>query len=328
MNDNRTRLLRIEQLLNTLTDGDHPLNANQLVEMLYDKYNIETERKAIYRDVTGLTDAGIEIERTPDGFARIERTFELQELKLIVDAVLSSKFLPEKDTHVLLDKIKTLCSVHEAQELQRQMVVSNRVKNMNTKVFYSLDVLNRAINENKQVSFSYFSYNADKQVEMRNRGKEYIRSPFMLLYEDDCYYCLMYDQRMKKVIPYRVDRMKYAKVIEDSERDGIDVFAAMDKRMYTQFTFGMFGGEVKRVSMRCNVKLMNVFIDKFGKEVWTNRVDKDHFTATVPVAVSPQFFGWVCGLGEQVEITAPEDVKNEFVRYIENIASMYKKAED
>jgi len=262
MVDNRTRLLRIEQLLNALTDGDHPLNANQLVEMLYEKYNIETERKAIYRDVTGLTDAGIEIARNPDGFARIERTFELQELKLIVDAVLSSKFLPEKDTQLLLDKIKTLCSVYEAQELQRQVVVSNRVKNMNTKVFHALDVLNRAINENKQVSFSYFKYNANKQIELRNRGKEYVRSPFMLLYEDDCYYCLMYDPRMKKVIPYRVDRMKDAKVIEDSEREGSEIFAAMDKRMYTQFAFGMFGGDVERVSMLCEVNLMNALVGR------------------------------------------------------------------
>jgi len=327
MDNNRTRLLRIEQLLNALTDADHPLNAKQLVEMLYDKYNIETERKAIYRDMDALLDADIEIARSGDGYARIERTFEIQELKLIVDAIQSSKFLPEKDTQELLAKIKTLCSVHEAQQLQRQVVVSNRVKNMNTKVFFSLDVLNRAINDNKQVSFKYFSYNTNKQIEYRYKGKVYELSPFMLLYEDNCYYCLMYDPRMKKVIPYRVDRM--SEVVElEADRIGAEEYNAMDKRTYTQYTFGMFGGEVQRVTLLCSVKLMNVIIDKFGSEVWTTKVDKDHFKVVVSVAVSPQFFGWVCGLGEQVEILGPDNVKDQFITFVEGLLNKYKKAEE
>ena len=157
-------------------------------------------------------------------------------------------------------------------------------------------------------------------------GKEYIRSPFMLLYVDDCYYCLMYDPRMKKIVPYRVDRMKYTKVIDNSERDGVEFYAEMDKKTYTQYTFGMFGGDIVRVNLLCHTKLMNVIIDKFGKDVWTTKVDKDHFTTTVTVAVSPQFFGWICGLGEQVEITGPADVKQQFIDYIETISKRYKNS--
>ena len=327
MKKQKERLFRIEEILFKYSDNDHSLNAFEIMRRLKSDYDIDAERKSIYDDLGVMmndVEFGIVHNDKPNGYAWIERTFELQELKLMIDAIQSSKFLSDKETENLVKKIKTLCSVEEGKQLQRQLVVANRVKNMNKSVFFSVSAIHEAIAADRQISFKYFNYDVNKQKSYRFKGKLYIRSPFMMLYSDDCYYLLAYDPEKEELRTYRVDRMDDVKVEDSLPREGHEAYATVDSKTYTQYSFSMYGGEVKKVSITFANSLMNAVIDKFGRDVWAVKVDRSHFSASVSVAVSPQFFGWLFGLGEKAVITAPDEIRQEFINYVDAIRMKYQ----
>ena len=335
MDGRKMKLLMLQKILKEQTDDEHFLTANQLVERLR-VVGISAERKGIYDDIKALNTyykpadkrkaeraQKIEMDEEGRGYYLTNRLFSVSDLKLMIDAIQSSKFLSDAKTLELIEALETLCSKHQAQGLKRQVIVSNRVKNMNTKVHNNVDHLNYAIVEDWKVKFKYFDYDTKQQRVFRKKGGWYIISPFALVYCDDNYYLLGYDAEKEKIMNYRVDRMAYVSVQEGMIREGKDVFAALDIAQYQRYTFSMYGGDVQRVTMRFRNTMMNAVIDKFGKLGYVSEVDKDHFEVTVPVAVSPQFFGWVFGLGNYVTIVGPENVKEKMTKMLVSVRNRY-----
>lgn len=304
------KLYRLAQIMLEQTDDEHYITMPEIMEEL-GKYEITADRKSIYQDLRDLEVLGIEVEGEPVGkgyhYHVVTRPFELPELKLLVDAIQSSKFITEKKTNALIRKLEKLVSRYEAMGLQRQVYVSGRIKAMNESIYYAVDTIHNAISENKKIRFQYYQWNIKKEMELRRDGAYYQISPWGLSWDDENYYLVGYDSAVGEIRHYRVDKMLDIQML-DEPREGKDHFRKLDMADYAKKSFGMFGGKEQDVKLLVDNSLAGVIIDRFGKEVMMIPADEEHFTVNVTVLVSSQFLGWVFSLGEKVKILAPDEV--------------------
>lgn len=321
----KLKLLYLMQLLLQNSDEAHPLSVQQMIDEL-SRNDIKAERKAIYDDIESLRRFGLDIvvaRGKTTGYYIGNRTFELPELKLLVDSVQSSKFITEKKTLSLIKKIESLASVYDARLLQRQVYVRNRVKSMNESVYYNVDEISGAILQDKVIQFKYYDYAVTKERKFRKNGARYEISPFSLMWDDENYYMIGYDAEAEKLKHYRVDKMTDISAL-DRPRDGKREFEAVDMPQYSKKVFGMFTGEIQTVRLRFENHLVGAVIDRFGRDTMIPVFDEDYFTVSVDVAVSPQFFAWVFGFGTAVEILSPKSVRDEYEQRLGLLSGMYK----
>ena len=323
----KLRVLHLAQLLQTETDEQHGLTLTELSERLSAR-GVGAERKALYRDLDTLRDFGMDIICEKSGGATRyylgARTFELAELKLLTDAVQGAKFITENKSRALIKKLETLLSRHEASHLHRQVVISGRVKTMNESVYYNVDRLHEAIGADRAIRFQYFQWNVRREAQLRRGGAWYRVSPWCLMWEDENYYLVAYDAEDDAIKHYRVDKMLHISVTPE-RRAGREAFEAFDAPRYAKQVFGMYGGKPERVTLRCENRFAGVMIDRFGKDAPLHPDGAEHFTLSVEIAVSPQFFGWVAGLGAGVVITAPNAVVQRMRELTEALAEQYRE---
>ena len=298
------------------------------------EYGVTADRKSIYADLRDLSILGVDVEGEPIGnryhYHVVIRQFELPELKLLVDAIQSSKFITEKKSNALIKKLEKLVSKYDAQKLQRQVYVSGRIKTMNESIYYTVDAIHNAISEDKKIKFRYYQWNTKKEMELRHNGAWYHISPWGLSWNDENYYLLGYDSESEKIKHYRVDKMLHIKLSEE-RREGKECFKNLDMAAYAKKSFRMFGGKETSVKMLVHNHLAGVIIDRFGKDVMMIPADKEHFTVNVNVYVSRQFFGWVFSLGSDIKIVGPDEVvdqmKTEAERLMEQYAGVSRRGE-
>lgn len=319
----KLKILYLMKILMERTDENHSITMPEIISAL-EAYGISAERKSIYSDIESLRTYGLDIVGEAEGktfyYRVVDRTFELAELKLLVDSVQSAKFITEKKSNELIKKIESLSSRYEAQQLQRQVYTSNRIKTLNESIYYNVDLLHDAINENSQIRFHYFQWNADKKMELRKDGAYYVVSPWGLSWDDENYYMVAFDAAANKIKHYRVDKMLHIELIGE-EREGKNHFDKFDMALYAKKMFGMFAGEEESVKIECHNRLAGVMIDRFGKDITMIKKDSEHFTVNVKVAVSKQFLAWVMALGSDAKIIGPDwvvqQVKDELKRLYE-----------
>lgn len=320
------KLYRLAQIMQELTDDEHYIMMPEIMTELA-KYDITADRKSIYTDLRDLSVLGVEVEGEPIGnryhYHVIDRAFELPELKLLVDAIQSSKFITEKKTNALIKKLEKLVSKYDAQKLQRQVYVSGRIKTMNESIYYTVDAIHNAISENRKIKFQYYQWNAKKEMELRHNGAWYHISPWGLSWDDENYYLVGYDSETEMIKHYRVDKMLHIKM-SDETREGKEHFKKLDMADYAKKSFGMFGGKEQMVKMLVHNNLAGVIIDRFGKDVMMLPVDDEHFSVNVEVHVSRQFLGWVFSLGEDIKIIGPNEVTEQMKMEIERLSRQYK----
>lgn len=320
----KAKILYLMQLFLEETDIEHPLSRKQLEEKLAD-IGIHAERKSLYNDIDTLKLFGMDIayrKERPEGYYLASRKFELPELKLLVDAVQSSRFITEKKSSELIRKIESLASKQEAKQLQRQVMVADRIKAMNESIYYNVDKLHTAIARNQQILFQYFEWTVKKEIRLRKGGAFYQISPWALTWDSENYYLIGYDAEAGILKHFRVDKMLRIGLL-DEPRFGQEEFGRFDLAHYTKKTFGMFGGEEEALRIRFQNKYIGVVIDRFGKDVPVRPDGEDHFIARVEAAVSEQFFGWVTGLGTGVEILSPAHVVEAFREFLKDISGIY-----
>ena len=318
----KLKLLYLMRLFLERTDEAHPVTVPELIAAL-GQYGISAERKSLYDDFEALRHFGLDIVQNGGKYYVGSRDFELPELKLLVDIVQSSKFITEKKTLSLIKKLEGLASVHDARRLQREVYVRNRVKSMNESVYYNVDEISGAIQQDRAIRFRYFEYTPRKERRFRRDGRFYEASPYALLCDDENYYLLAWDDAAKQMRHYRVDKMTSISP-KRTARQGKEAFQALDMSVYGKSVFGMFGGAAQQVRIRFAGHLAGAVIDRFGKEVVLAVEDETHFIATLPVVVSPQFFGWVVGFGAEAEVLSPPDVRQELYDYLQKTASLYE----
>jgi predicted DNA-binding transcriptional regulator YafY len=307
------------------TDEEHSITMSEILENLQN-YGISAERKSIYDDIESLRLYGLEIECIKSktySYHIVHRQFELPELKLLVDAVQSSKFITHKKTNDLIKKIESLASTYEASKLQRQVYVAKRIKTQNESIYYNVDKIHEAISVNVRISFQYFEWTIDKQMIFRKDGERYIISPWALTWADENYYMVGYDDEGGIIKHYRVDKMKDIQ-ITDIRRQGKEQFKGLDMAVYSKRLFGMYGGKEETVKLQFENKLVGVVIDQFGKEIQIRKEKEDHFTVNVKIEVSQTFLGWIFGLGSGVKILSPVNVVEQMQRMVDLAVKIYK----
>ena len=306
----KLKIFYILDYLQKNSHEDHPVRASELIAMLDRQHNILCERKTIYSDIAALQEYGVDIVSIPGkngGYYIASRIFELPELKLLIDAVQSSRYLTEKKSRELIEKLCDQCSVYDAKLMQRDVMVSGRVKSMNETIYYSIDTIQDAIAENKQITFRYFDWGLDGKRHFRE--KDYQASPYGLCQDNENCYLLAHSHR-HGITSYRIDRMCDIR-LTDEARTPCPELTGKQLQDHANRLFQMYSGEPVTVKMRFHRELCNVVLDRFGRNTMLIPDGPEHFTFTVPVAVSPMFLSWVIGFGKKAQILYPQSVVDQ-----------------
>ena len=318
----KLKLLIIKDYLLKNSDENHPVTIPQIIEELA-RFDIKAERKSLYDDLEALRVYGLDIVQSKGNYYVGQRSFQTPELKLLVDSVQSSKFITQKKTMSLIKKIEELASAFDAQLLERQVYVRNRVKSMNESVYYNVDEISDAINQDRAIQFKYFELMINKQRHIRKDGAWYKVSPFALMWDDENYYMLAWDAEAGSIKHYRVDKMLEITAL-DQKREGKEAFAKVDMSAYAKKVFGMFTGQDRQVKMRFTNNLAGAVFDRFGTDIMLIPDGEDHFTVTLDLAVSPRFYAWLFGFGTDAEILSPDDVREDASNMAQRILEMYR----
>lgn len=315
---NKLKILFLMKILLEQTDNDHSLTMSEIIGKL-DECGVSAERKSIYTDLDTLREYGLNVEVKRDksvSYYVANRTFELPELKLLVDAVQSSRFITGKKSNELISKISSFASVYEAMQLRRQVYVANRIKTKNESIYYNIDAIHTAILRNCRITFQYYDWTPEKTKKLRHDGSRYEVSPWALTWDDENYYLIAYDSAVCDIRHFRVDKMLKID-LTDLRRDGKEKFDDFDMAIYSKQVFGMFGGRPETVTLLCENSLAGVIIDRFGEDVTIlSTKNSDSFTVSVRVVVSPMFLSWVASFGGRIKITAPDSVKDDYKKLL------------
>lgn len=315
-------LLYILDYLERESDALHPVSAEQLITML-SNHNIQLERKTIFSDIAALQRYGADIvsrRGKGGGYYLASRNFELPELKLLIDAVQSSRFLTRRKSRELINKLCRQCNRYDASLMHRDLVIDRRVKSMNESIYYNVDAIQDAISQNRQIQFRYFDWNVEGRRQYRQR--EYLASPYGLCQDNENCYLLAHSQR-HGVTHYRVDRMTEIQLLPESRTPCPELTGA-NLTAHANQLFQMYSGENQRVKLRFHRSLVNVVIDRFGRETMMIPDGPEHFVFTVDVAVSPLFLSWVIGFGAKAKILHPPQVAQQCAALCQEAMEQYR----
>ena len=327
-NNQKLKLSYLTRIMLEKTDDEHGLTLQQIIDELA-RYDVSAERKSLYADFADMTDKlGIEIIKEKRGRETIYhvggRDFEVAEVKLLIDAIQSSKFITERKSNELIKKVKKLVSAHQAAQLQRQVYVQGRIKTMNESIYYNVDSLHTAIAQNSRIKFQYCGWYPNQDLVPLNNGAFFEVSPWALTWDDEYYYLVAFDHYEEKLKHYRVDKMVKISILEE-KRGGKELFEKFDMGSYSKVNFGMFHGDIKRVHISFPNYMVGIFIDRFGKDVTIRPAGENRSEVIVNVAVSKQFFGWIASLGRWVKITEPDEVVEEMKTFVQKLADAYNE---
>ena len=307
----KMRPLLVLEYLKKNSHRDKPVRAPEILAHLEHSTGITCDRKTLYSDIKALMECDYDICMSPGRYGGyyIESTseFEPSELKLLIDAVCSSRYLTEEKAHNLVEKLCTLCNEQDAQLLKRSILVSGRVKSMNKSIYYNVDAIQEAIAQNRQIAFRYFDW--DVGGKRRYREKEYLASPYGLCQDNDNCYLLAFSSR-HGITSYRVDRMSDIQTT-DAPRTPCPELTGKALYAHANRLFQMYSGEEKAVKLRFHRDLLSAVIDRFGHNAMCIPDGDSHFTLSVEVAVSPMFLSWVIGFGSKATILYPESVRQQ-----------------
>ena len=312
--DNKKRLMIMKEVLEKYSDEEHPITTVQIIEILEKEYDLKVHRTTVGKDINDLIEMGIDIQcqrSTQNRYFMGSRYFELPELKLLVDAVASSKFITEKKSYELISKLGAFASIYQQDEIKRNIRTETRVKPHNERSFYIVDAINSAINKNKKIKFTYYDYNINKEKVLRNDGKPYVFSPYSLVWNGDYYYVVGFSDKHEKIGSFRVDRIESTpEILHDMAVPMPDNFNISD---FTKAVFQMYDEERAVVELKCTADMMKIIIDRFGEDIETTNIDEEHFRVTVRVSLSPNFYGWLFGFGGKIKLLSPDYVVNDYV---------------
>ena len=320
-NGNKLRLLYIYQHLLRYSDAEHPVSTPELLRFLKEEHGMDVNRTTLPGDFAMMEKAGLHFEvirSRQNKYYFDGRLFDIAELKVLIDAISSSKFITEKKSKELIRKLTTLTSEYNAEKLRRHVTVEGRVKSENEKAYYILDAVNNAIDKGRKIRFQYTEYSNRKRKALRNSGEYYTVSPYALVWDGDFYYMIGWCDNREHMRNFRLDRIYKTPVILDNE-EAVPEPEDFDLAEYSQKVFRMFGSdEETEVELLCETGMMNGIVDQFGTKVKTEEVDEQHFKAAVIVCPSPTFYRWVFGWNGGIKIMGPEKIRKEYKEMLKN----------
>lgn len=313
-NGTKFRILYLYQYLVRYSDAEHPVSTVELIRMLKEKHNIDVNRNTIGKDLDIMNQSGLHIEvirSTQNKYYFDGQLFDLAEIKILMDAISSSKFITERKSEELITKLLSLTNEHGANKLRRHMFVSGRVKSDNEKGYYIVDAINEAIDTKRKISFQYTEHNQRKERVLRHNGESYVISPYALMWDGDYYYLIGYNEKRSMIQNFRLDRIFQQPLI--LEEFSIPAPESFDLSAYSKSVFRMYGtNEISQVTLLCENFIVDAVIDNFGLDVSIEPVDENHFLAHVDVYASPTFYRWIFGWNGGIKIIEPYEIKECF----------------
>lgn len=309
--NNKVRILRLARMFYRLTDINHPMTMGDIREYLRAQGCV-VDRHTLTDDIKVLSEEGIEIEhnRTSRNEYYLEnRLFEVPELRILLDAVASYRFISPEKSNLLAQKIKSLTSEYNEELLTYDASLAEKIRTDNRKIYYIVDKVGMAIHTQRKITFQYYEYNADKEKVLRNNGEWYTISPYHMIINDNHYYMIGYSDKRQAIVHFRLDRMSVPEVLEEAAEKKASL---IDVHEYISETFGMFIGEEHEVVMECDNKLMKSVIDQFGENIDTWKVSDERFCMKVRVKVSQTFYAWVFQFKGGIKIISPDYIKEEY----------------
>lgn len=319
----KQKLFKILEMLMRESDDEHGLTVNEIISRLAE-YGIKAERKSLYDDFLVLEELGFpvcKLSTRPPQYTLENRFLELAELKMLVDAVQVSKFITAKKSREIIGKLEQLAGAKGARALSRQVYVEDRIKTVNAASIYSIDTIHSAINSSKRLSFKYFDYDREKKRVFRHNGKKYDVSPCALIWSEENYYLVGYDEQEGIVKNFRVDKMQDVDLV-DIPRSDVPEITSFNPADYSRKIFGMYGGREELVTLEFREKLAGVVIDRFGTAPVFHKTDFG-FKISLRVMISPTFYAWILGFGEDARILAPSDVREELLERLKMTTKHY-----
>lgn len=321
----KLKLLHLARIFESETDAEHGLTGPQLIARLAEA-GISVERKTLYRDIACLQAFGYDIvkyDRRPVEYGLATRAFQEGQLLLLADAVQSSRFLTERKSRELVRLVGTLGSRHMAESLKKRLHVEGRIRSQNESAFNNLDAIQRAIDAARKVEFRYFKYDERKRKAWCHGGAVYVETPVQLIYMDDQYYLVAWNEKHQGFANYRVDRMSGIRV-SDEEAVRNKQIASFKVDQYRQRAFGMYSGATVGMVLRVRASAMSTVIDRFGKDVAVRPLADGEALVNVTVMEAPTFYGWLATLGTQVRIESPQRARDAYADYLERIVDTYR----
>ena len=321
---NKQRPFRMLKYLYENTDENHPVSTPELVK-IFQAEDAHASRKTVKDDIDVLIGEGFDIvtvRSTQNSFFLANRKFEIPEIKLLIDAVSSSRFINKEKSAALIKKLTGMVSKAQAEKIRRHLYTADRVKADNRQIYYTVDAITDAINEGKKICFQYFEYNGFKEKLLRREGAKYYVSPHALVWDDNHYYMLGFSDDRQRMVNYRVDRMCNTEMTGET---AVPMPAGFDMDEYVQHQFRMFAGEEVEVVLECRNDMMKYIVDQFGEEVETRPASEETFFARVSVADSPTFYGWVFPFEGKVRIAKPQEIRDKYMAMVRAAAEQIKE---
>ena len=323
MEKKSARQLYLMRILLEQTDESHALTLQELIEKM-DAEGIPVERRDVYADIEALREFGVDVIADKRGrntyYFVGNRQFQLAELKLLVDSVQASRFITERKSRELIKKLSDLAGEPQSKELNRHVLIAGRIKSMNESIYYNVDEIHKAINSDSQISFQYFQWGLDKEMELKRDGERYVVSPWALVFDDENYYMVAVEGSSLK--HYRVDKMLRIKATGDP-RAGRELYH--EEEYGKKSLFGMYGGDIVPVTFQAKNWMIGIMIDRFGRDIPIAKVSDEEFETKIDLAISPQFYGWLFALGPDIRVTSPGFVVNKLREYGENVMRNYQQ---
>ena len=328
-NATRIKLLKIWEILCQETDEEHPMESTVLIEKLAE-LGVPCERKTLYRDIETLCEYGYEVicERgKKNQYYVLDRSFDLPELHILLDAVQAASFITPQKTVQLVDKIANLAGSRKGEVIKRNIVSFNNTKNTNEKIYYSVNEIVRAITKKKQIEFLYFDYDSKHNKVYRKEGNKYVMNPYATIFSNDNYYMLAYNDKHKTIIHFRVDRMDFVRMT-DKDILPLNDAETFDVTKHKKEVFGMFIGKEESVKFVVDKSLLDVVFDRFGSKIILSKIDEDRYSFSTDVQISPIFLGWCCAFGNKLKVVAPDSVVESIKQHITGLDELYNKSEE
>ena len=321
---NKQRPFRLLKYLYENTDENHPVSTPELVK-IFQAEDAHASRKTVKDDIDVLIGEGFDIvtvRSTQNSFFLANRRFELPEIKLLIDAVSSSRFINREKSAALIEKLTGMVSRAQAEKIRRHLYAADRVKADNHQIYYTVDAITDAIDEGKKICFQYYEYSGDKEKLLRRDGAKYCVSPYALVWDDNHYYMLAFSDDRQIMVNYRVDRMCNTEMTQET---AVPMPAGFDMDEYVQHQFRMFAGEEVEVVLECRNEMMKYIVDQFGEEVETRPASEETFFAKVSVADSPTFYGWVFPFEGKVKIAEPQEIQDKYMAMVKAAAAQMQE---
>lgn len=323
-NASKIKLLKILEILRQDSDEERPLSTPELCSKLNEQ-GIVCDRRVLAKDIDQLIESGYDIIRVKERSTKYfiaDRSFDVPELRILMDAVQAASFITPKKTEVLLDKIAELGGSHRAALLKRN-VWFNTTKHTNEDILYIINEIDNAITNGKQLTFIYFDYTAEGEREYRKNGELYTVNPITTVFNNDNYYLVCYSDKHKdRVAHYRIDRMEKVNT-ENKNITPSAVAKQFDPAKHYNEVFGMFTGETEQVTFEVDAKLLDAMIDRFGENIKFTKKENGKLMFTAQVQVSPLFFGWCCSFGDLLKVVNPSNLIKEIQAHLSAILGTY-----